>query len=429
MTGGRMCLGIGAGWKEDEWLAYGYAFPCARQRLATLEEQVQVITSKMGPGRASFHDEHASLDGAINVPKPVQEPRAPIMVGGNGPYITWRLAARSADKLNLDGMTPVWVLDDTGRKPHLLTPGNGHSELVDGDRRCQHVANGEGIHRSHPADGPCRRQVSSKLPMGGAPVEHAGRVVAVTGSGQGTGMAIADAFAREGATVVVSDINPETAADTAARIAGVYGVEALAWTTDVADPRQCADLISAVFERFGGLDVLVNCAGIFSRVPAVDIDAEEWSRVFDVCLHGAFYCSREAARRWMADDRPGVIVNISSTASTHSSPGTAAYSAAKAGLSMLTRALGVEWAPHHIRVNAVAPSHINVERLRQVGEAGILDLGAIARSVPMGRIAEPEEVADAVLFLAGDKARFVTSQVLFVDGGFSVPPIYRYEQS
>lgn len=254
------------------------------------------------------------------------------------------------------------------------------------------------------------------------------KVAAVTGAGDGTGAVIAAAFAAEGAAVAVADIDTEAAAARAATIAGAHGVEAAAWSTDVADPDQAAALVDGIFGRFGRLDILVNCAGIFRRTAAVDMAAEDWERVMAVNLHGAFYCSREAARRWIEAGHPGVIVNISSTASTHFSPGVAAYAASKAALSSLTRSLGVEWAPHGIRVNAVAPSHINVPRLREVGAAGILDLEAIARSIPMGRIAEPEEVADAVLYLASDRASFVTSQILWVDGGFSVPPIYRYEQ-
>ncbi len=111
-TGGRMELGIGAGWKRDEWEAYGYGFPETSERLAALGDQLAVITAMMSPGRARHRGAHAWVEGAINVPKPVQSPRVPIMVGGNGPNVTWRLAARYADELNLDGKTPDQVAAD-----------------------------------------------------------------------------------------------------------------------------------------------------------------------------------------------------------------------------------------------------------------------------------------------------------------------------
>jgi F420-dependent oxidoreductase-like protein len=106
ISGGRMELGIGAGWKRDEWEAYGYGFPDTKERLAILREHLEVITAMLGPGHATYEGERARVRDAINVPKPLQRPRVPIMVGGNGPNVTWRLAARYADELNLDGMTP-----------------------------------------------------------------------------------------------------------------------------------------------------------------------------------------------------------------------------------------------------------------------------------------------------------------------------------
>lgn len=111
-TGGRMELGMGAGWKRDEWEGYGYGFPSAGDRLDRLAESLEVITAMMRPGPATFHGDHASIDGAINVPQPLQRPKVPIMVGGNGPEVTWRIAARFADELNLDGKTPDEVADD-----------------------------------------------------------------------------------------------------------------------------------------------------------------------------------------------------------------------------------------------------------------------------------------------------------------------------
>ncbi len=111
ITGGRMELGIGAGWKRDEWLAYGYGFPSAPERLAILKDQLEVITAMMGEDKVTYHGVHHHVDGAINRPLPVQRPRVPITVGGNGRNVTWRLAARYADELNLDGMTPDEVAE------------------------------------------------------------------------------------------------------------------------------------------------------------------------------------------------------------------------------------------------------------------------------------------------------------------------------
>jgi F420-dependent oxidoreductase-like protein len=111
ISDGRMELGIGAGWKRDEWVAYGYGFPDTKERLAILREHLEVITAMLGPGHATFEGERAHVRDAINVPKPLQRPRVPIMVGGNGPNVTWRLAARYADELNLDGLSPAEVVE------------------------------------------------------------------------------------------------------------------------------------------------------------------------------------------------------------------------------------------------------------------------------------------------------------------------------
>jgi len=111
VSGGRAILGIGAGWKEDEWRAYGYGFPPTRERLAILADHLEIITRMLGPGRATWVGEHASVHDAIHEPKGLQQPRVPILVGGNGPNVTWRLAARFADELNLDALTPSQVAD------------------------------------------------------------------------------------------------------------------------------------------------------------------------------------------------------------------------------------------------------------------------------------------------------------------------------
>jgi F420-dependent oxidoreductase-like protein len=107
ISGGRAELGLGAGWKKDEWLAYGYEFPPDRERLGMLADQLEIVRAMMGPGRATFEGSHHQVAGAVNEPKPIQQPMIPVMVGGNGPNVTWRLAARYADELNLDGLTPA----------------------------------------------------------------------------------------------------------------------------------------------------------------------------------------------------------------------------------------------------------------------------------------------------------------------------------
>jgi F420-dependent oxidoreductase-like protein len=149
ISGGRMELGIGAGWKRDEWLAYGYGFPETTERLARLGDDLEIITRMLAPGRsvhATFEGAHGHVRNAINVPKPVQEPRVPVMVGGNGPNVTWRLAARFADELNLDGMFPDEVAEslpvirarceEIGRDPATLPVSlhTWHERMADGSR-------------------------------------------------------------------------------------------------------------------------------------------------------------------------------------------------------------------------------------------------------------------------------------------------------
>jgi F420-dependent oxidoreductase-like protein len=148
ISGGRMELGIGAGWKRDEWLAYGYGFPPLRERLAALRDHLVVIRAMLEPGRATVHAEHASVDGAVNEPKGLQRPRVPIMVGGNGPNVTWRLAARYADELNLDGLGPAEVeaalpvirqrCEELGRDPGSL-PVSVHVWWEDARDRTERV--------------------------------------------------------------------------------------------------------------------------------------------------------------------------------------------------------------------------------------------------------------------------------------------------
>lgn len=193
------------------------------------------------------------------------------------------------------------------------------------------------------------------------------------------------------------------------------GVEAELFQADLADHDQVRRLFADLEGRFGGLDILVNNAAVFTRTPALELSAEEWRHVLDVNLSAVFFCCQAAARLMLARPAGGVIVNLASGGGLHPRPGydpSAAYAASKAGVVMLTRRLALEWAPK-IRVNAVAPGIIDSKPSPMRAEVR----ERFARLIPLGRVGTPEEVAAVVVFLASDEARYITGQTIVVDGG------------
>jgi NAD(P)-dependent dehydrogenase (short-subunit alcohol dehydrogenase family) len=153
--------------------------------------------------------------------------------------------------------------------------------------------------------------------------------------------------------------------------------------------------------------------------PALELTVADWQRIISVGVYGAFACAQAFARAVLARNSEGAIVNISSITAHHSAHGRTAYAASKAALDSMTRSLALEWAGHRIRVNAVAPSHTATDRLKQAIADGKLDYDVIVQRIPLGRFAEPGEIADAAVFLCSDQARFITGQVLAVDGGYT----------
>ena len=247
----------------------------------------------------------------------------------------------------------------------------------------------------------------------------AGQVAIVTGAAQGIGAACVRALANAGSTVVVADLNDAAAQETAADIAATTSARVVAMQCDVADAGQCQTLVDVAVARFGRVDILVNCAAIVAMKPALELTVADWARIFAVGVFGAFAASRAFAEAVIAGGHGGAIVNISSITAQQSAHGRAAYAASKAALDSMTRSLALEWAAHGIRVNAVAPSHTATDRLKQAIGEGRLEHDTIVQRIPMGRFAEPEEIADAVVFLCSDQARFITGQVLAVDGGYT----------
>ncbi len=247
----------------------------------------------------------------------------------------------------------------------------------------------------------------------------AGRTAIVTGAAQGIGAACALALAHAGATVIVADLNGDAAQQTAAAITAATSAPAFAAAVDVANEAQCRALIDDAAAQHGGVDILVNCAAVVAMKPALELTLDDWQRIFSVGVYGAFACAQAFARQVIARSDEGAIVNISSITAHQSAHGRTAYAASKAALDSMTRSLALEWAEHGIRVNAVAPSHTATDRLKQAIAAGKLEYDTIVQRIPMGRFADPSEIADAVVFLCSDQARFITGQVLAVDGGYT----------
>jgi 3-oxoacyl-[acyl-carrier protein] reductase/meso-butanediol dehydrogenase/(S,S)-butanediol dehydrogenase/diacetyl reductase len=197
------------------------------------------------------------------------------------------------------------------------------------------------------------------------------------------------------------------------------GVKAWAAVSDVGDPQAVNDLIAGTLERFGGLDFLINNAGATrgtDRVPVVDLPLEEWDRILQTNLRGAFLMSQAAARAMIAQERGGAILNISSAASRLAAPAMAAYSVSKAGLNALSRTMAMELAPHRIRVNAVLPGVINTSRLGDLVESGAFD-DYVKRFTPMGVAGDGTEIAWMCTYLCSDMGQWITGQDIAVDGG------------
>jgi NAD(P)-dependent dehydrogenase (short-subunit alcohol dehydrogenase family) len=246
------------------------------------------------------------------------------------------------------------------------------------------------------------------------------RVVVVTGGSAGIGCAIAQAFAKSGAKVVVAGRNLDAAHRIVAGIERDSGAQALAVQTDVGVPEQCDALIEAAAARFGAVDILVNNAAFFALVPLIEAGPEDASRFLQTNLCGPLFCGRALARWAIANKRAGVIVNVSSISGARPAYGCGLYSATKAALNSLTKSMAFEWSSKGIRVNGVAPGHVNTDGVMADFDAGRLDYAAMIRSIPAGRIADVMDIANTVLFLASEKSRHVVGATLTIDGGESL---------
>ena len=238
-------------------------------------------------------------------------------------------------------------------------------------------------------------------------------VAIVTGGSRGIGLAVSHALARAGAKVAVLALDEERAA---AAAAALWGEGHAAYSCDVADPAACKKTVRSVEKALGPVSVLVNNAGITRDNILLRMRDEEWTQVISTNLGGSFNMIRAVARGMMKR-RAGSIVNISSVIGLMGNAGQANYAAAKAGLHGLTKSVAREFATRNIRCNAVAPGFIRTDMTAGLGEAVAADL---RKRIPLARLGEPEDVAGVVRFLAGPEARYITGQVIAVDGGMAM---------
>ena len=247
--------------------------------------------------------------------------------------------------------------------------------------------------------------------------ELSGKTIVVTGGGMGVGRGVTMALARCGARIVIAGRDLARAEQAAADARREFGAETQAVRADVSVPANCEYLIEEAARRFGEVDGLVNNAALFALIPLLEASPEDSARMLNTNFNGPLFAAQAFARRCVALKRPGAIVNISSIAGSRPAHGCGLYSASKAALNMLTKTMALEWTPLGVRVNGVAPGHVDTEGVRDDFASGRLNREAMVAAIPARRIADVADVAEAVLYLLSERSRHVAGATLTVDGG------------
>jgi len=243
-----------------------------------------------------------------------------------------------------------------------------------------------------------------------------GKCALVTGASRGIGRAIAIALAKAGADVAINFAGNEEAAKQTEDICAAYGVNTLVIKADVANAAECKEMVEKVKERFGKIDILVNNAGITKDKLMIGMSETDFTEVINTNLKGSFLCM-QLVSKLMIKQRYGRIINMSSVVGLHGNAGQVNYAASKAGVIGMTKSAAKELASRNITVNAVAPGMIETDMTAVIPEKA---KEAMMATIPAGRAGKPEEIADTVVFLASEKAAYITGQVISVDGGMGI---------
>ncbi|WP_201835468.1 SDR family NAD(P)-dependent oxidoreductase [Microvirga zambiensis] len=239
----------------------------------------------------------------------------------------------------------------------------------------------------------------------------------ITGAAYGIGAAAALALARDGCDLVLADLSVEMLAETAAKVREL-GRRAVPIRLDLRNQDSIESAVATALGSFERLDVLVNNAGVPLRKAALDVTRADWMQVMDVNLGGSFFMSQAVGRHWIENGQSGAIVSVASTHGLLGVPGSSTYGISKAGVAHMTRMLAIEWAPHKIRVNAIAPA--STETPTRTGLSDPARREELLSRFPLRRFGKPEDMAEAIAYLASPRAEFITGQVLVLDGGLTV---------
>jgi NAD(P)-dependent dehydrogenase (short-subunit alcohol dehydrogenase family) len=243
------------------------------------------------------------------------------------------------------------------------------------------------------------------------------RVAIITGAGRGIGFGIAEALCQQGAKVVIGELVPERGQQAAEELRSA-GYQAQAIPLDVTKPASCRAVAEQVTAEHGRIDILVNNAGLFFLEKSEEVTEEHWRVQVDVMLNGVFFMTQAVAQAALIPQKRGAVVNIASIGGMGGWPMRSAYNAAKAGVIVLTEVLASEWAQYNIRLNCVSPGVTRTEMMKETIRTGEVDEERYSRRTPAGRVAEVSEIANAVVFLASDRASYISGENLRVDGGW-----------